>query len=340
MASADSEATRLAAAADLASLPRAWGRSLGVGLLRSQVEDFQVRETLAYDLSGQGEHLYLWVRKRAQNTRWVARELARAFGLPRVAVGYAGLKDRHALTYQWFSLHLPAKADPVLPTLPGVEILHTKRHSQKLRIGALSANEFQLKLRNFRGERDLANRRLAIIAAQGVPNYFGAQRFGLAGGNLDLLGSPRALRDRNRRSFGLSAVRSALFNGYLATRVADSTWLQRLPSELAGQREDPESGGGLLWGEGENQNRGEALAREQEWFAGFPETLESLAKFRPRMSRRALRLIPQAMEWSWQGRDLALGFSLPKGTYATVVARELGDFSAPPGLRGSSRPTD
>ncbi len=323
------EARSLAAAADLSSLPRAWGPSLGEGLLREQPEDFQVHETLAHDLSGDGEHLYLRVRKRAQNTTWVAREYAQALGLPRVAVGYAGLKDRHALTSQWFSLHLPGCADPVLPQLRGVEILQTIRHRQKLRIGALRANEFRLRLRNFTGDRDLAEGRLAVIAVHGVPNYFGGQRFGHGARNLHLLGSERMIRDRNRRSFGLSAVRSALFNGYLASRIEDGSWLRRLPGELAGHRDDPDSAGGLLWGEGDNLNRGDALAREQEWFACFPDTLNTLAKYRPRMSRRALRLMPQALAWNWQGCDLELRFSLGKGSYATAVVRELGDFTEP-----------
>ncbi|MBA4681773.1 MAG: tRNA pseudouridine(13) synthase TruD, partial [Pseudomonas sp.] len=155
--------------------PRAHGEACGRAVLKATAEDFQVDEVLDIPLTGQGEHLWLWVEKRGLNTEEAARRIARAAGLPLKAVSYAGLKDRQALTRQWFSLHLPGKADPDLAAAQGDDLViqRSQRHNRKLQRGAHAANGFTLRLTALEADRDALEQRLQRIAAQGVPNYFG-----------------------------------------------------------------------------------------------------------------------------------------------------------------------
>jgi len=306
--------------------PRAWGPPAVSGRMRVQPEDFIVSESLPFELSGAGEHLYLKLRKTGQNTRWVARQLAAAAGLKPLAVGFAGLKDRHAVTEQWFSLYLPGRPDPALPDMPGVEILAAMRHTGKLRTGAVAGNHFRLTLRDLRGDISGLPARLEQIREQGLPNYFGSQRFGHDAANLDLLSQPGAWRQREARSFGLSALRSALFNGYLASRIDDGSWTRRLSGEVVARGDERLPASGLLWGVGPNHNEQLALARDEAWFGAFPATTALLEAAEVRMMRRALGVRPADLTWRSQADTLVLEFSLPKGAYATSLLREAGDF--------------
>jgi len=166
--------------------PRAYGEALGSAVLKAIAEDFQVDEVLDIPLTGEGEHLWLWVEKRGLNTEEAARRIAKAAGVPLRTVSYAGLKDRQALTRQWFSVQLPGKADPDLSAAENetLKILKTCRHKRKLQRGAHSANGFTLRLTQFAGDAAAIDARLQLIAKQGIPNYFGAQRFGHNGGNV------------------------------------------------------------------------------------------------------------------------------------------------------------
>jgi tRNA pseudouridine13 synthase len=168
----------------VSELPFACGAAPLTARLRVAPEDFIVEEILGYDTDGAGEHALLWVEKRGANTDWVARELARFAEVPPVNVGYAGLKDRHAVTRQAFSVQLPGRPDPDWSTFPHAEVkvLAATRHGRKLKRGALRGNRFVLTLREVQGEREAAERVLQQIAARGVPNYFGEQRFGREGG--------------------------------------------------------------------------------------------------------------------------------------------------------------
>ncbi|TAM26407.1 MAG: tRNA pseudouridine(13) synthase TruD, partial [Rhodanobacter sp.] len=196
--------------------------------LRSTPEDFRVEEILGYDADGSGEHALLWVEKREANTDWVARELAKFAGVPPLNVGYAGLKDRHAVTRQAFTVQLAGKPDPDWSTFPHAEVkvLAATRHSRKLKRGALRGNRFVLVLREVQGDRARAEEVLAEISARGVPNYFGEQRFGREGGNLAQARAMFAGRrmDRAKRSILLSAARSHIFNAVLAARVERGAW--------------------------------------------------------------------------------------------------------------------
>lgn len=330
-------------------LPRAHATPLPLsGRLRHTPEDFQVEEILGYAPEGSGEHALLWVEKRDANTDWVARELARFAGVPPLDVGYAGLKDRHAVTRQAFTVQLAGKPDPDWSAFPHgeVKVLAATRHTRKLKRGALRGNRFVLVLREVRGDRERAERTLAAIAARGVPNYFGEQRFGREGGNVAQARAMFAGRrvDRAKRSILLSAARSQIFNAVLAARVERGAWDTPLDGEiwsLAGSRSwfGPEPFGdalaerlargdihpsGPLWGQGESPAAGEAGVLEREVAAAYADLAEGLAAARMEQERRPLRLLPKDLHWRWLGDDaLELSFELPAGAYATVVMREL-----------------
>lgn len=332
--------------------PLAHGQACGRAVLKASAEDFQVDEVLDIPLTGQGEHLWLWVEKRGLNTEDAARRIARAAGLPLRAVSYAGLKDRQALTRQWFSLHLPGKADPDLAAAQGdqLTILRSQRHSRKLQRGAHAANGFTLRLTSLQADRQALEQRLQCIAEQGVPNYFGLQRFGFDGGNL-LQAREHAARQalpepRNLRSRLLSAARSYLFNRLLAERVADGSWNRAQVGDLlafsssrsffmAGEADcmDPRLAlldlhpTGPLWGEGESPAGGCVREMEQQLAPAEQSLIDWLVSAGMAHERRILRLPIQGLTWHYPEPDiLQLAFVLPAGCFATVVVRELVDL--------------
>ena len=332
--------------------PRAHGEPCGQGILKACAEDFQVDEVLDIPLSGEGEHLWLWVEKRGLNTEEAARRLARAAGMPLKSVSYAGLKDRQALTRQWFSLHLPGKADPELGAAEGDSLLILKRvrHSRKLQRGAHAANGFSLRLTQLRGDRERLEARLERLKAEGVPNYFGLQRFGHEGGNL-LEARAYAERgelpvQRNLRSRLLSTARSYLFNRALAERVAAGSWNRALPGDLlaftdsrsffpAGEAECEDPRLALLdlhptrplWGAGASSAGGAERELEAEIATREDRLCAWLGEAGLAHERRILRLPIGGLTWHYPATDtLQLGFILPAGCFATVVVRELIDL--------------
>jgi len=332
--------------------PRAYGEALGTAVLKAVAEDFQVDEVLDIPLSGQGEHLWLWVEKRDLNTEEAARRLARAAGVPVRAISYAGLKDRQALTRQWFSLHLPGKADPDLTRAQDetLRVLTQTRHSRKLQRGAHSANGFTLRLTALQADHAALDARLEQIARHGVPNYFGAQRFGHAGGNVQdaqAWAERGALPEqRNTRSRLLSSARSFLFNQVLAERVQAGDWQHAIVGDLlaftdsrsffpadAQTCEDPRLAlldlhpTGPLWGEGEPATDGAPGARERAIGARHAALCHWLASAGLKQERRVLRLPIGALTWHYPEPDtLQLEFVLPAGCFATVLVRELVDL--------------
>ncbi|MNF47944.1 tRNA pseudouridine synthase D [compost metagenome] len=332
--------------------PRAAGEALGSAVLKATAEDFQVDEVLDIPLAGEGEHLWLWVEKRGLNTEEAARRLAKAAGVPLRTVSYAGLKDRQALTRQWFSLHLPGKADPDLAAAENdtLRILKVARHKRKLQRGAHSANGFTLRLTQLQADTHALQARLELLKQQGVPNYFGTQRFGHAGGNLfdaRQWAERQALPEqRNVRSRLLSTARSYLFNQVVAARVADGTWNTALVGDLlaftdsrsffpAGVAEcsDPRLAildlhpTGAQWGEGESPATGVVHDLEQAVAAREQALCAWLAKAGMSHERRILRLPIGGLTWHYPEPDiLQLEFVLPAGCFATVVVRELVDL--------------
>ncbi|MBD9469521.1 tRNA pseudouridine(13) synthase TruD [Pseudoxanthomonas sp. PXM01] len=336
------------------ALPRAFGAPVLSARIRSVPEDFVVEELPGFEPSGEGEHLLLTVEKRGMNTAFAAKRIAAWAGITEMGVGYAGLKDRHAVTRQRFSVHFPRKVAPDLATLVSddLTVLASTWHSRKLPRGALAGNRFELVLRGMEGDAGTIEARLRDIAAHGLPNWFGEQRFGRDGGNVAAalaMFAGRRVR-REQRSLLISAARSELFNRVLAARLADGSWNRGIDGEvwmLAGSRSvfGPEPWSeqlaqrledfdihptGPLWGAGEP--RTQAVAREREVLALQDDDAlalrQGLEREGLRQERRALRLRPDGLAWSWLSPDaLRLVFSLPPGSYATAVLHELGEVA-------------
>lgn len=314
-----------------------WPRALGGAAIRAEFrtepEDFVVDELAAPEpapVPGESEHVIVQVRKRGANTGYVAQQLAQLAGVQSKDVGYYGLKDRHAVTTQWFSVWLAQKPEPEWQRVNDEEItvLQHFRGLRKLRRGEHLGNRFQIRLRNVQGDRDAAEGVLAKVPA-GVPNYFGEQRFGHNGGNLDLVNrivadqeaGKRRRIPRNQKAFAMSAARSWLFNQVLAARVEQGNWLQ----VMAGEPE--EAGSGPLWGRGRNPASDEQLALEQEAMATWKPWCDWLEHCGLSQERRGLVLQPQGFQARWEGDDLILNFALPPGTFATAVLREVAELA-------------
>lgn len=319
------------------------------GRIRVVPEDFVVVEELGFTPQGSGEHVFLKVHKRLANTDWVARQLANFAGVPPRQVSYAGLKDRYAVTEQWFSVHLPGKPNPhwSLCKDDTFSIVKAVRHNRKLKRGALQGNRFCIVVRDVKDPLGKVERRLNRILTQGVPNYFGPQRFGREGRNLaqaEAMFAGRSVRDRHRRGLYLSAARAHLFNQVLIRRVDEGTWNQALPGDVMmhdGSRSQfPVSEidedirqrtavmalhpSGPLWGKGECSSRLAVRDLEQKVATLYPLLCDGLEQAGLVQERRPLRLHVQDMKWDLTQNDsLTLMFRLSSGAYATSVLREI-----------------
>ncbi|PIQ36358.1 MAG: tRNA pseudouridine(13) synthase TruD [Lysobacterales bacterium CG17_big_fil_post_rev_8_21_14_2_50_64_11] len=334
-------------------LARCHGEAVLDARFRVEAADFQVEELPAFTPSGEGEHLLLEIEKTGMNTAFVAGLLARWAGVAPMAVSYAGMKDRHAVTRQRFSVHLPKRQAPPLDTLPseGLRVLASDWHARKLQRGALAGNRFMLVLREVNGDRIAIEARLQQMQHDGVANYFGEQRFGHDGGNLDAARALFAGRrfGREQRSILLSAARSALFNAVLHARVQDGTWNIGVDGDvwmLAGSRSvfgpEPLNAAlherlqthdihpvGPLWGRGELRQGEPAAAQMRATLAGSEAIRAGLERAGLNLEYRALRLLASNMDWQWlDAATLRLSFALPPGAYATAVLYALGDCRA------------
>jgi tRNA pseudouridine13 synthase len=338
-----------------APLPRGHGDALIDARIRSVPEDFQVDELPAFEPSGSGEHLLLQVEKRGMTTAYAAGRIADWAGVAPLAIGYAGLKDRHAVTRQRYSVHFPKRTAPDVAALESddLRVLDATWHSRKLPRGALAGNRFRLLLRDVvprQGvDRSTIDERLRQIAAHGVPNYFGEQRFGRGGDNVEqarrMFAGARMRREQ--RGILLSAVRSVLFNRVLAARIEAGCWSSGMDGEvwmLEGSHSvfGPEPATaelaeraarqdihptGPLWGRGELRSTGACRALEASTLDGTEELRAGLEAAGLKQERRALRVAIAALEWKWSAdAQLALSFDLPPGAYATTVLRELGEL--------------
>ena len=336
------------------NLPYAHGGPPLRGVLRLAPEDFLVDEDLGFAPDGTGEHAFVRVEKRNANTEWVARELAHFAGVATHAVGYAGMKDRRAVTRQTFSVHLPGRPDPEWASLQHAEfrVLDAVRNSRKLKIGALRGNAFRIALRGVEGDRLLLDQRVAMIARLGVPNYFGEQRFGRGGSNVERARAMFAGKrvQRHERGLLLSSVRSFLFNEVLAERVRLGNWNQAVEGDvwmLAGSQSifGPEpmseestarlvagdiAPTGPMFGEGPLRTQGAAAQIEQAVGSHHQDLLQGLAANRLRQERRALVLRPAGLlATSLPDGGVDLRFSLRKGSYATVIISEICSVELP-----------
>jgi tRNA pseudouridine13 synthase len=324
------------------------------GKIKTVPEDFEVEEIPAYQPSGQGEHLYLWVEKRSMGAEYFVRQVARRLEVTPGEVGTAGLKDRHAVTRQMVSV--PAAAEERLGRLEGdgIRLLCVSRHGNKLRPGHLYGNRFRVFLR---GTAPWAAERLSPplerLRREGWANYYGPQRFGRDGETvrlgLAMLGSPEAggpgrLRNPFLRKLALSAAQAAVYNHYLARRVTDGL-LRRV---LAGDVMAKWPFGGLFVAEDVAREQARLDAREtvpagpvvgRKTFpaAGEPAAREATAladsgivpaalhRFGKLMTgtRRHNLVYADDLAGSVELEGVQLTFTLPAGSYATVLLREI-----------------
>jgi tRNA pseudouridine13 synthase len=307
--------------------PNAYPASGASATLKRLNEDFIVTELPLQQASGEGEHIWLDIEKNGANTAFVAQQLAEAAGVQQVDVGYAGLKDRYAITRQWFSIYLPKGETPDLTQLehPEFKVLNQSRHVKKLRPGDLQGNRFRIVLRDVTGPRDAIEGNLKAVASHGVPNYFGAQRFGHGGGNVTqgLAMLARQIRVRNPKKKGiyLSAVRSFVFNEVLALRIQNGLWGKSLPGDVMDEAAQPT---GPLWGRGRVITTDQAQALENAVAQRHATLCAGMEYAGLDQERRSLVANPADMSWEWpQANQLVLTFALPAGTYATSVLNEI-----------------
>ena len=323
----------------------AYGMPKSIGQIKTVPEDFCVEENLGFELTGNGEHLFLNIEKTQLNTEEMANILAEKVGLPLKAVSYAGMKDKFARTIQWFSLHLPGMPDPDLDWLntETYRLLKSSRHNKKLKIGALKENHFIIKVCNFEYDEKELFLRIEKIKAHGVPNYFGLQRFGHNGNNLlrarAILLENKKIKDKHLRGIYYSAARSFLFNEMLSCRVAQGYWNRPLEGDLmmlVGShsvfpveridevilqriKEHDISPTAPLWGIGKELVTDKALSMQNQALEGLQDWCLALEKHKLERSYRPLTLFPQTLEF----KDGVFKFTLPAGGYATMVLREL-----------------
>ena len=313
--------------------PDAYPASGASATLKCLNEDFIVTELPLQPPSGEGEHIWLDIEKNGANTVFVAQQLAEAARVQEVDVGYAGLKDRYAITRQWFSVYLPKGETPDLTQLqhPEFKVLSQSRHMKKLRPGDLLGNRFRIVIRDVTGERDTIEANLEAVASQGVPNYFGAQRFGHGGGNVEqgraMLAREIRVRNPKKKGLYLSAVRSLVFNDVLALRIQSGLWGKTLPGDVMDEAGRPT---GPLWGRGRVITTDQAQALENLVAERHSTLCEGMEYAGLDQDRRALVASPADMSWEWQhANQLLITFFLPAGTYATSVLSEILDTTEP-----------
>lgn len=313
-------------------LPRAYGELTATAIFRDQPEDFQVDEDLGFTPCGTGEHVFLHIRKRGENTAWVAEKIAALAKVNINDVGYCGRKDRHAVTTQWFSVYLPKAVEPAWDEInsESINVLAVSRHQQKLRRGDHKQNHFIICLRQLKtDDKNTLQQKIEKIFT-GVPNYFGEQRFGRDGNNLReaqlILAEGKRYRDKQKRGLMLSAARSYLFNQVLAARVIAGNWSIPINGEVANFATGP------LWGRGRSLVTADLALFEQHVLADWHEWCDGLEHAGLSQERRALQLIPRETGYEWHGQNLLLKFSLDAGEFATAVLHELAHLHTAPTL--------
>ncbi len=293
----------------------------------------------------------LWIEKTGANTAWVAEQLARFAGVRVGDVGFSGLKDRHAVTRQWYSVRCAKSPDWAQFSAEGVVILDRRRHRRKLRRGSHRGNAFRIALRCDGVHRRAAEltERLTRIRSAGVPNYFGPQRFGRDHGNISLARrffagegvSPR------RRGLAISAARALLFNAILDVRIGRGSWDRFVTGDLANLdgtnsvfpvaavdtelrsrcRELDIHPSATLWGAGAPRTAAAAAELEREAVRELVELRQGLETAGVDAGTRALRQRVSGLEWEFGADVLWLDFSLRRGGFATSVIRELADVT-------------
>ena len=312
--------------------PHAYGEVTLSGKLKLLAEDFIVDEELSFEPTGEGEHLLLHVRKRDQNTNWVAKEIARHLNIESFEVGYAGLKDRRAVTTQWFSVPNVAyvENETKLNKLwcDDIQCLEMIRHQRKIRRGDITFNHFKIRLKELEGDLVGLEEKIKNVFKNGIPNYFGEQRFGKQRNNLievDTVLFARKRVPQFTKSILMSAARSWLFNLVLAERIRKDNWNKTIEGDITEQVNEREISTGPMWGRGRLKTTDAALELETNAITEFKEWQSKLEYLGLKQERRALIIYPAntSFELNVAAQELQLNFSLTKGCYATSVIREI-----------------
>lgn len=314
-----------------------WHDQRASAKFKQQASDFIVDEGLTWAFRGHGEHLFLRIEKTDCNTVWVAKQLAKFYGVPPRDIGYSGLKDRHAVTTQYFSVRLPGVKPGAyqLPVHAEFRVLSHDLHDKKLKRGNHAFNDFRLRLRAVTGDKSVIAQRLADLADQGCPNFFDSQRFGKDNSNLkrlaQWLNGDINVTKRHEKSLLLSALRAAEFNRQLGQRVQNRTWQTLVPGDVA-ILDGSNSHFSVASVDAELSARAAAndihpagvLPGADDSIAGAPPPLAELMQ-RERLQRayRSLRLRIQQLAWQFAADDLILTMRLPRGAYASGVIRHI-----------------
>jgi tRNA pseudouridine13 synthase len=318
-------------------------------LIRCCPDDFQVSEQLGFELSGGGEHCFLYLQKRRLNSMELLQRVSALSGAAPRDIGLSGLKDRNAVTRQWFSVGMAGRAEPDWHALEAdgdVQVVEIGRHLRKLRRGVHRANRFTLVLRELKGEREALEQRLHTLRDAGAPNYFGEQRFGRNGSTLEqslrwMRGGRRISRDK--RSLYFSALRACVFNRLLALRVESGDWNTVRPGDVcmlhgtrsfftcevasADIRARAVRGdihpGLPLWGRGQASVGVGFSAQESDTLAECRDICDFLEASGLELAWRPTRLLPDDFCWQFCDDDtLRLDFALGAGGYATALLAE------------------
>ncbi|MCG7530913.1 tRNA pseudouridine(13) synthase TruD [Psychrobium sp. MM17-31] len=322
-----------------------------LGRIKTYNSDFIVIENLGYGPEGSGEHLWLDIEKDGLTTAFAAKLIARWAGVTQREIGYAGKKDRYGVTRQSITVHLPGKDAPNIDALvtPQLRVLNTSRHNKKIKTGALKGNTFELVVRDLQLDDDL-EKRLTAIKNSGVPNYFGQQRFGRDGENIERaqsLFTGNKVKNKDVRGMLLSSARSLIFNDVVSARIASGLHTKPIDGDvfmLGGSKASfkPEQNDDVIikrfndgdielsapmWGKGLNKATDQALELEQQVVDKYELFASGLAQYGLKQERRALLVKLKDMSWQVIDDGLKLNFSLPSGSYATSVLRELAIIS-------------
>lgn len=336
------------------------GKPEAIATFKAMPEDFIVTETLPFELTGEGENLYLLIEKRELNTQQVCQHLAKVLGRRLRDIGYAGLKDKQSVSRQWFSVQANVRQDLDLTNIatPQIKLIDSKRHNKKLKIGNLKNNRFDIRLKGVENKQQLLAK-FELIKAQGVPNYFGLQRFGFKGNNLNWANrwaNGESIRDKKIKSFALSAIRSYVFNEVVSKRLAIEKFQQPLENEvflLAGsnsyfqEQVSPEIQSRLtqqdillsapLMGSADKKNPLTLPQLEVDILAQYSDWQTLLNEQCVDMQRRPIHLMPHNMTWQTVGDDVEVSFELTTGSFATSVLRECVQFRQEPENENSNQ---
>lgn len=329
---------------DLSHWQHLYGEVLAEADFKAKPEDFVVTETLSFEPCKEGEHLFLLIEKRELNTQQVCEWLAKFFQRRLRDIGYAGLKDKQSVSRQWFSVQMNVLTEPDLTALngPGIKLIKTVRHNKKLKVGALASNHFSIRLGEVSDPEWLIERFDQV--QNGVPNYFGLQRFGFKGNNLNWanrMADGEQIKNKKIKGFALSASRSYLFNQVVSARI-EQGWFDHAQQGdvflLSGTNSyfaEPVTDAieqrlaqhdiqlsAPLFGAEQLATDGKVKKLEQEIAQSHQNWLAMLADNGLKQERRSIKLIPQKMSWQQHGSDVFVSFELPTGCFATSVLRE------------------